>query len=134
MFMLMILTDFCLLRLQVPKIRLHHDRRSIGQPVLVSGTHLGPATNFLFSLLIISRQLLVRLCGVPSLTGGQLCSFQLLLGLASAVFLGSESRGTHDNIILSQFFKYSQPGGPDSCIYFPQEQGSPVIPPGIVFV
>jgi hypothetical protein len=28
-------------------------------------------------------------------------SFNLLLGLASAVFLGCEYRGTHDNILLS---------------------------------
>jgi hypothetical protein len=28
----------------------HYDRQSVGQPVLVSGTHLVPATNFSFSL------------------------------------------------------------------------------------
>jgi hypothetical protein len=30
------------------------------------------------------------------------CRLQLLLGLASAVILRSESRGTHDHILLSQ--------------------------------
>jgi hypothetical protein len=37
-----------------------------------------------------------------SLTRGWVCSLQLLLALASAVILGSDSRGTHDLILLSQ--------------------------------
>jgi hypothetical protein len=37
-----------------------------------------------------------------SLTRGQVCRLQLLLVLASAVILRSESRGTHDHILLSQ--------------------------------
>jgi hypothetical protein len=44
-------------------------------------------------------------------------SFQLLLRLASAVFVGSESRGTHDNILLSQFLRLCQHGRPGSCIH-----------------
>jgi hypothetical protein len=32
------------------KSKLHYDRQSVGQSVLVSGPHLGPATNFSFSL------------------------------------------------------------------------------------
>jgi hypothetical protein len=40
--------------------------------------------------------------GAFSLTRGQVCRLQLLLALASAVFLGSESRGTRDHILLSQ--------------------------------
>jgi hypothetical protein len=39
----------------------------------------------------------------PSLMRDRVCTFHLLLGLASAVFLGSESCGTHDNLILSDF-------------------------------
>jgi hypothetical protein len=42
------------------------------------------------------------LCGTLSLTRGQFCRLQLLLVLASAVFLGSESRGTRDHLLLSQ--------------------------------
>jgi hypothetical protein len=38
----------------------------------------------------------------PSLTRGWVCRLQLLPVLASAVILGSESRGTHDHILLSQ--------------------------------
>jgi hypothetical protein len=37
-----------------------------------------------------------------SLTRGWVCHIQLLLALASAVILGSESRGTRDHILLSQ--------------------------------
>jgi hypothetical protein len=32
------------------KLKLNYDRLSVGQSVLVSGTHLEPATNFSFSL------------------------------------------------------------------------------------
>jgi hypothetical protein len=32
------------------KLKLIYDWQSVGQSVLVSGTHLGPATNFSFSL------------------------------------------------------------------------------------
>jgi hypothetical protein len=32
------------------KLKLIYDRQSVGQSVLVSGTHLGPTTNFSFSL------------------------------------------------------------------------------------
>jgi hypothetical protein len=32
------------------KLKLNYDRQSVGQSVLVSDTHLGPMTNFSFSL------------------------------------------------------------------------------------
>jgi hypothetical protein len=32
------------------KLKLIYDRQSVGQSVLVSGAHLGPVTNFYFSL------------------------------------------------------------------------------------
>jgi hypothetical protein len=86
-----------------PKPKLYYDRRSVGQSVLVSGTHLGTATKFSPLSKIIFRQLWVCWSGAPSLTRGRVCSFQLLLGLVSAVFLGFESRGTHDRILLPQF-------------------------------
>jgi hypothetical protein len=56
--------------------------------------------------------------------------FQFLPGIASASILTFDSYGTHEHILLSLFLRLRQPGGPDSCIYFPQEQGSSVIPPG----
>jgi hypothetical protein len=37
-----------------------------------------------------------------SLTKGLVCRLQLLLGLASTIILGSESRWTYDHILLSQ--------------------------------
>jgi hypothetical protein len=39
---------------------------------------------------------------ICSLTREWVCNLQLLLALASAVILSSESRGTHDHILLSQ--------------------------------
>jgi hypothetical protein len=47
-------------------------------------------------------QLRVCWCGALSLTRGRVYRLQLLLDLASAVILGSESRGTRDHILLSQ--------------------------------
>jgi hypothetical protein len=87
-----------------------------GQSVLVSGTHLWPATNFLLLSLIIFRQLRICWCGAPSVTRSRICSFEFLLGIASANFLRSEFHGTHEHILLSLFFRLSQPGGPGSCI------------------
>jgi hypothetical protein len=52
---------------------------------------------------ITVRQLRVCWCGAPSLMRGWVCRLQLLLALASAAILGIESRGTHNDILLSQF-------------------------------
>jgi hypothetical protein len=109
------------------KLKLIYARRSVGQSVLVSGSHLEPMTRFLFSV----WRLRVSWCVAPSLTRGWVYNLlvQLLLGLARAVTLGSKSRRTHDHILL----RLSQPGGPGPCIYIPPEQGGPVIPPGTGF-
>jgi hypothetical protein len=40
------------------KLKSHYDRQSVGQSVLVLGAHLGPATNFSFSLRFYFIQLL----------------------------------------------------------------------------
>jgi hypothetical protein len=53
-------------------------------------------------IFITVRQLRVCWCGALSLTRGRVCHLQLLLALASAIILRSESRGTHDHILLSQ--------------------------------
>jgi hypothetical protein len=81
---------------------------------------------------ITVRQLRVCWCGALSMRRGRVCRLHLLLVLASAVILGSESRGTHDHILLSQI-QDPQPGGPDPHIYIPQEEGGPVVPPGTGF-
>jgi hypothetical protein len=45
-------------------------------------------------------------CGAPSLTRGRVCLLYMLLVLANAVFLGSESLGSRDHILLSQFWDF----------------------------
>jgi hypothetical protein len=59
---------------------------------------------FFFPIEIFLRELQVCYLMVPSLTRGRVCNLLLLLGLASAVPLRSEYRGTQDHIVLSQFF------------------------------
>jgi hypothetical protein len=110
------------------KLKLIYDRRSVGQSLLVSGSHLEPITRFLFSV----WRLRVSWSGAPSLTRGWVCNLvvQLLLGLAWAVTLRSKSRATHGHILVSHL-RLPQPGGIDPrIIYIPQEQDGPVIPPG----
>jgi hypothetical protein len=41
-------------------------------------------------------------CGAPSLTRSRVCSFQFLLGIASAVFFRSEAHGTHELTMLKK--------------------------------
>jgi hypothetical protein len=53
-------------------------------------------------IFITFSQLRVCWCRGLSLTRGRVCCLQLLLVLASAVILGSESRGTRDHILVSQ--------------------------------
>jgi hypothetical protein len=47
---------------------------------------------------------MVLFSGAPSLTRGRVCLLYMLLGLASAVILGSESLGTRDYILMSQIW------------------------------
>jgi hypothetical protein len=57
-------------------------------------------------IFIIVRQLWVCWCRAPSLMRGQVCCLQLLLALASAVILRSESHRTHDH---SYCFRFKTP-------------------------
>jgi hypothetical protein len=58
-------------------------------------------------------------CGAPSLTRGQVCLLYVLLALASAVFLGSESLGTWDHILQSHCnFKSHMMSSFHSLTYF----------------
>jgi hypothetical protein len=91
------------------------------------------------SLLRITTSIFFQLntCGhspyvTSSLMRGWVCRLQLLLGLASAVILRFESRGTHDHILLSQI-RDSQTWRARSPYLYPQVQGGPVIPPGTGF-
>jgi hypothetical protein len=106
-------------------------RLTVSQPVCLGVRHQsGTRDQFLFLLEISFRQLRVCFFVTPSLTRGRVCNLLLLLVLASAVPLGSESRGTEDHILLFQFLRLPQPGGPGPRIYIPQQQGGPDIPPG----
>jgi hypothetical protein len=53
-------------------------------------------------IFISVRLLPVCWCGALSLKRGRVCRLQLLLALDIADILGSESRGTHNHILLSQ--------------------------------
>jgi hypothetical protein len=80
-----------------------------------------PRDQIFFFLEIFFRQLRVCYFLAPSLTRGRVCNLLLLQGLASAIPLGSESCGTRDHILLSQFMRLLQPGWPGPCVYIPQE-------------
>jgi hypothetical protein len=56
--------------------------------------------------------------------------FTLIYSYNLFVTLPPKSGRTHDHILLSHL-RLPQPGGPGLCIYIPQEQGGPVIPPAV---
>jgi hypothetical protein len=68
---------------------LYYDWRSVSQSVCLGIRHPSGAYD---QILITVRHLWVGWCGALSLTRGRACCLQLLLVLASAVILGSESR------------------------------------------
>jgi hypothetical protein len=55
-------------------LKLIYDWRSVDRSVLVSGAHVGPATNFFFLLEISFGQLRVYYFVAPSLTKGRVCN------------------------------------------------------------
>jgi hypothetical protein len=83
------------------KSKSHCDWRSVSQYVLVSNPIWGLWPDIYYCLTVT-----VLFLGAPSLTRGRVCGLQLLLLLASAVFVRSESIGTHDHILLSQIWDF----------------------------
>jgi hypothetical protein len=86
------------------EVKLIYDRQSVGQSVLVSGAHLGSATNFSFPWYFLQTVAgLFFFCSALSdeRTGLQ-STVELFLGLPRAVTLRSKSRRTHDHILLSR--------------------------------
>jgi hypothetical protein len=73
-------------------------------------------------IFIIVGHLQSSCCGAPSLRRGRVCN----LFVQFAVTLRSKSRRTHNHISLI-WDSPPQPGGPGPRIYFPQEEGGPVI-------
>jgi hypothetical protein len=96
------ISDWSLLLLEFWVWVLCYDRRSAGQSVL-EFKHPSGAYDQIF---IIVWQLRVCWFGAPSLTRGRVCRLQLLLVLARAVILGSESLVTRDHILLSQIWDF----------------------------
>jgi hypothetical protein len=74
-------------------------RPMVSRPVCLGIKHPCEAYDQFF---ITLREFRVCWCGAFSLTRGRVCRLQFLLVLTRAVFLGSESRGTRDHILLSQ--------------------------------
>jgi hypothetical protein len=75
-----------------------------GQPVIKSWCRAPSGAHD--QILITVWQLRSCFCGAPSLTRGRVCHLYMLLTLASAAFLRSESLGTRDHILLSQIWDF----------------------------
>jgi hypothetical protein len=112
------------LMIKIVKSSFFCERHSVGPFILGPSLHLGPMTRFLFLLDMCG----LHVVGAQSLTRRRICNSLIQF----AVTLGSKSRTTVDHMLLSHL-KFPQPGRPGSRIYFPREQGDPVIPLGTGF-
>jgi hypothetical protein len=100
-------------------------RPTVSRPVCPGVGHpSGTSGKFFFVLEMFFRQLRVCYFVAPFLTRGPVCNLLLLL------VSPAQSRRTQDHILLSQFLRLPQPGGPGPRIYIPQKQGGSDIPLG----
>jgi hypothetical protein len=90
----------------------------------------GTRDQFFFLLEIFCGRLRVCYFVAPSLTRGRVCNLLLLLVLASAVPLESESLRTHYHILLSQFLRLPSTWRPRSPYLYPLGTGWPKYTPG----
>jgi hypothetical protein len=78
-------------------------RLTVSQSVLVSNTNWGSWPSIYYSLTVT---VFVFLGGPLWREDGPVCLLYILLALARVVFLGSESLGTRDHILLSQIWDF----------------------------
>jgi hypothetical protein len=99
------------------------------------GVRRPPGTHDQFFFLFESsfRQLWLYYFVAPSLMRGRVCSllYNCFWALPEQSLLARSPAEL--TAIFYSHLRLPQPGGPGPCIYIPQEQGGPVIPPGTGF-
>jgi hypothetical protein len=109
------------------KSKLCYDWQSFGKSVLVSSTHLGPKTIFVF-LSDSCKFVDVR----HPLWQQESIVYNCCWSSPAQSFSGPSPTGLWSYFTLSDP-RHHRPGGPGPHIYIPNEQGSPVISPGTGF-